>query len=126
MSELSFLYSKIDEKILFRAVEKRDKSFSQGLSVSLVSLFAMIPGPIIFGRVIDSTCLIWNFKCGIKGNCQLFDPIKFRYYLHLASVFFTVSGVFFDLLVWYFGKNIALYGDDEPKEYEEQSQPLNE
>lgn len=41
--------------------------------------------------------------------------------------------VFFDLLVWHYGKSLELYGDDEPKktkiekEKEEspESQPLN-
>lgn len=118
----------------FSAVEQRDKSISQGLSLSLVSLFAMMPGPIIFGRVIDSTCLIWNFKCGRKGNCQLYDPIMFSYYFHLTSAFFIILGAFFDLLVWYYGLNLKLYGDEEPQKLKKwegndespECQPLNE
>lgn len=120
---------------IFRAVEQRDKAFAQGLSLFLVSLFALIPGPIIFGRVIDSACLIWNYKCGRQGNCQLYDPIKFRYFLHSNSALFMFIGAFFDLLVWYYGKNLELYGDmideEKPKPIEKEkddspeSQPLN-
>lgn len=94
----------------------------------------LIPGPIIFGRTIDSTCLVWTYKCGRRGNCQLYDPIKFRYYLHSNSAIFLFMGAFFDLLVWYYGRSLELYGqDDEPKstamekEMDEtpESQPLN-
>lgn len=99
----------------------------------MVSLFALIPGPIIFGRTIDSTCLVWGYKCGERGNCQLYDPIKFRYYLHANSAIFLLLGAFFDLLVWYYGRTLQLYGEDEPKpaivekEMVEspESQPLN-
>lgn len=118
-----------------RAVEPRDKAFSQGLALFLASLFALIPGPIIFGRLIDNACLVWNFKCGRQGNCQLYDPIKFRYYLHSISSLFIFMGAFFDLLVWYNGKNLDLYGDlkDEKMNIEKErenddspeSQPLN-
>lgn len=95
------------------AVEPRDKAFSQGFSLFMVSLFALIPGPIIFGRTIDSTCLVWSYKCGERGNCQLYDPLKFRYYLHTNSAVFFFLGAFFDVLVWYYGRSLELYGDDE-------------
>lgn len=95
-----------------RAVEYRDKAFSQGLALTVVSLFALIPGPVIYGRIIDNTCMIWGQKCGHRGNCQLYDKELFRYYLNITSFGFTAVGVFFDILVWYYGKNLDLYGDD--------------
>lgn len=115
---------------IFSAVEPRDKSISQGLTLFLTSLFALIPGPIIFGRIIDSTCLSWTFKCGQQGNCQLYDSIKFRYNLHYAAAGFTLIGVIFDFLVWYFGRDLELYGDDNAKKPDDsgesiENEPLN-
>lgn len=78
----------------------------------MISLFALIPGPVIFGRIIDNTCVIWGQKCGERGDCQLYDKDLFRYYLNITSFAFTAIGVLFDLLVWYYGKNLVLYGDD--------------
>lgn len=100
----------------------------------LLSLFALIPGPIIFGAVIDSTCLIWNYKCGRRGNCSLYDPLKFRYYLHSNGALFILLGALFDLLVWYYGKDLELYGDttdeklkslEKEKDDSPESEPLN-
>lgn len=79
----------------------------------MISLLALIPGPIIYGRIIDRTCKIWTEKCGEKGNCQLYDQDEFRYYLNLTAVCFTSIGVFFDILVWHYGKSLVLYGDDD-------------
>lgn len=52
----------------YRCVSHQDKSVTQGLILMLISLFALIPGPILFGRIIDSTCLVWTEQCsGRKG-----------------------------------------------------------
>ncbi|XP_031636084.1 solute carrier organic anion transporter family member 74D-like [Contarinia nasturtii] len=116
-----------------RSVEPRDKALGQGFSLFITSLFALIPAPIIFGRIIDSTCLIWNHKCGRQGNCLLYDSIKFRYYIHTASAIFLAIGACFQFMIWYYGRDIDLYGDsnndkqkcvkveDDPSEIE----PLN-
>ncbi|KAH8293139.1 hypothetical protein KR044_006619 [Drosophila immigrans] len=103
----------------YRAVSKEDKSFAQGLALMMVSLFALIPGPIIFGRIIDSTCLVWTKTCNGIGNCQLHDQTKFRYSVNFVSVFLTFMGVLFDWLVWYYGRDLDLYGDKETKRVEE-------
>lgn len=119
----------------YRCVSNQDKSVTQGLILMLISLFALIPGPILFGRIIDSTCLVWTEQCsGRKGNCQLYDQRRFRYYInltvtvyalfmfsliicflidHTQAFLLTGIGVFFDVLVWKFGKNLDLYGERE-------------
>lgn len=98
----------------YRCVSKQDKSVTQGLILMLISLFALIPGPIMFGRIIDQTCLVWTEQCsGRRGNCQLYDQRRFRYYINLTAFFLTGIGVFFDILVWKYGKNLDLYGDRE-------------
>lgn len=98
----------------YRCVSNQDKSVTQGLILMLVSLFALIPGPVIFGRIIDATCLVWTEQCsGRRGNCQLYDQRRFRYYINLTAFFLTGIGVFFDVLVWKYGKNLDLYGERE-------------
>ena len=96
-------------------VEPRDKVFAKGFASFTASLFGSIPGPIIFGRIIDSTCLIWNENDGQQGNCLLYDPVKFRYYVHLTSAFFTLIAVVFEFLIWCYTKDLDLYGEKEPK-----------
>lgn len=98
----------------YRCVSKQDKSVTQGLILMLISLFALIPGPIMFGRIIDSTCLVWTEQCsGRRGNCQLYDQRRFRYYINLTAFALTSIGVIFDFLVWKLGKNLDLYGERE-------------
>lgn len=43
-------------------------------------LIAYIPAPIMFGSVIDSTCLLWKSSCGEKGGrCLIYDIEAFRF-----------------------------------------------
>lgn len=69
----------------YRAVATEDKSIAQGFSLMLISLFALIPGPIIYGAVIDSTCLIWDESCGQRGNCWFYDKDRFRYMVNFSA-----------------------------------------
>lgn len=69
----------------YRSVEKRDKSFAQGITLMIVSLLALIPGPIIYGAIIDSTCLIWEESCGTRGNCWFYHRDSFRYLVNVSS-----------------------------------------
>ncbi|XP_030380437.1 solute carrier organic anion transporter family member 74D [Scaptodrosophila lebanonensis] len=105
----------------YRAVSQQDKSFAQGLALMMISLFALIPGPIIFGRIIDSSCLVWTKTCNGNGNCQLYDQARFRYSVNILSCLLTFFGVFFDLLVWYYGRDLDLYGEKEAKRLEQES-----
>ncbi|EDX04811.1 GD22119 [Drosophila simulans] len=102
----------------YRAVAHEDKSFAQGLALMMISLLALIPGPIMFGRLIDSTCLVWTKTCNGNGNCQLYDQTRFRYSLNFLSCMLTFMGLLFDYLVWYYGRNLDIYGDKEAKEEE--------
>lgn len=81
-----------------------------------MSLFGLIPGPIIFGHIVDSACLIWNYSCGRQGNCLLYDAVAFRERLHSGEAFFFGICVCFDILILYYGRNLDLYGNsDEDK-----------
>uniref|UniRef100_A0A182NNV3 Solute carrier organic anion transporter family member n=1 Tax=Anopheles dirus TaxID=7168 RepID=A0A182NNV3_9DIPT len=106
----------------YRCVSKQDKSFTQGLILMMISLFALIPGPIIYGRIIDSTCLVWTEECGKRGNCQLYDQKLFRYYINITALCLTSVGVFFDGLVWWYGKSLDLYGEREMAEKQQRHQ----
>lgn len=103
----------------YRSVSTQDKSFAQGLSLMMISLLALIPGPIIFGRIIDSTCLVWTETCNGRGNCQLYEQTKFRYYVNILALSLTSIGIVFDILVWYHGRHLDLYGEKETQHLEE-------
>ncbi|CAG2176120.1 unnamed protein product, partial [Oppiella nova] len=54
--------------ITLRAIDPKDKSFAMGVIGTFLALFSFIPYPLIFGAVVDSTCLVWEEKCGKTGK----------------------------------------------------------
>ena len=53
------------------------------------NISAFMPAPIIYGRIVDSTCMLWQ-SCGNSGACVLHDLFDFRLKLHLISLTFQV------------------------------------
>ncbi|XP_046362539.2 solute carrier organic anion transporter family member 2A1-like [Haliotis rufescens] len=74
--------------IKIRSVTEKEKPIAVGFSSFMTSMFGFLLGPIIYGRVIDSTCLIWDSPCGERGACALYDIVDFRQKIH---GFFVVS-----------------------------------
>ncbi|RVE48168.1 hypothetical protein evm_007228 [Chilo suppressalis] len=67
--------------IVLRSVSEEERSFALGMQFVIFRLFGYIPAPIVFGNLIDSTCLLWKQSCsGEKGGrCLLYDIEQFRY-----------------------------------------------
>lgn len=66
--------------IVLRSVSAEERAFALGMQFVIFRLFGYIPAPIVFGNLIDSTCLLWKNTCGDNsGRCLLYDIEKFRY-----------------------------------------------
>lgn len=63
---------------LSRSVSEEERALALGLQFVLYRLIAYIPAPIMFGSVIDSTCLMWTSSCG-AGRCLMYDIEQFRF-----------------------------------------------
>lgn len=57
-----------------------DKAMAMGIIQFAIGLFGNVPCPIIYGAVIDSTCLVWETICGKQGACSLYDANAFRHF----------------------------------------------
>lgn len=69
-----------------------------------------VPGPIVFGALIDQTCLIWEYDCDGAGTCWMYDNKQFAYY----TLILVVSGRLLSLFCYagsYFTHKPI--GDDE-------------
>uniref|UniRef100_A0A1L8DEL8 Solute carrier organic anion transporter family member n=2 Tax=Nyssomyia neivai TaxID=330878 RepID=A0A1L8DEL8_9DIPT len=106
----------------YRAVSVEDKSFTQGLVLMMFSLFGLIPGPILYGWIIDQTCMVWNYRCEKIGNCQVYNQRDFRIYVNTTAIILTSLGMIFDFLVWYYGRNLDFYSEDYAETNQKQLQ----
>ncbi|XP_067839009.1 solute carrier organic anion transporter family member 4C1-like [Heptranchias perlo] len=67
---------------VLRCVPDNQRSFSLGIQWVFVRLLGSIPGPVLFGSVIDESCVLWNEDdCGRQGACWIYDNPKMAYML---------------------------------------------
>ena len=59
-----------------------------------------MPGPIVYGHLIDSTCVFWSDSCASSGYCMVYDNDKFRFLLHGVTAVLQGVAVLLYLLVW--------------------------
>ncbi|CAH6791992.1 Slco4c1 [Phodopus roborovskii] len=94
---------------ILRCVNHSQRSLALGVQFMLLRLIGTIPGPIIFGVTIDSTCVLWDVnECGVKGACWVYDNIRMAHMLVAISVTCKVITMFFN------GLAIVLYKPPPP------------
>ncbi|TRY69950.1 hypothetical protein TCAL_04473 [Tigriopus californicus] len=99
--------------VALRCIEIRDKSLSVAFNVIFLSLLAMLPGPVVYGFLIDNICILWQEECGEPTNCLLYDSDQLRLVLMLTTAGIMFIGVLFDIGVWYHSKGLVIFYEEE-------------
>lgn len=69
--------------VTLRCVPVDQRSYAIGLQWDLIRLLGTIPGPIMFGHLIDRACVLWDFRCAERGSCLAYN----NHHLGLALLF---------------------------------------
>ncbi|XP_069825571.1 solute carrier organic anion transporter family member 2B1 isoform X1 [Dendropsophus ebraccatus] len=82
--------------LILRSVNPAEKSLAIGIQFMLLRILAWLPGPVMFGSMIDSTCILWGKKCGAKAACQYYNNNMLRQrYIGLQIIFEIGALIFF-------------------------------
>lgn len=90
-----------------------EKPFALGFQNFLLSLLGFIPGPIVFGKVVDSACLKWRSTTEKGGMCMLYDLHDFRLKFSLARFIASVIIFLSFLGVYYFARHLKDWQTNE-------------
>lgn len=87
-----------------RCVQDEQRSFALGIQWIKVRLIGTIPAPMLFGALIDETCILWQESCHEEdGACLVYDnQYMGRYMLALAFLGKAASLLFFFLAWWFY------------------------
>ncbi|XP_031617011.1 solute carrier organic anion transporter family member 4A1 isoform X2 [Contarinia nasturtii] len=79
-----------------RCVHSEQRSFALGIQWIVVRVLGTIPAPMIFGSLIDDSCILWQESCNEAGACLVYDNSSLsRYMLYLALTAKLCSTIFF-------------------------------
>ncbi|XP_055022096.1 solute carrier organic anion transporter family member 4A1 [Boleophthalmus pectinirostris] len=81
-----------------RCVTEKQKSFALGIQWILVRTLGAIPGPIIFGFMVDRSCLLWQNKCGEQGSCFLYKNTDMSRFTLIAGIIYKILATVLFLL----------------------------
>ncbi|XP_078602162.1 solute carrier organic anion transporter family member 4A1-like isoform X1 [Branchiostoma floridae x Branchiostoma japonicum] len=60
-------------EVILRIVPGDLRSFALGVQWMITKVLGFIPGSLIFGYVIDLSCIQWEDNCGTRGSCLTYD-----------------------------------------------------
>ncbi len=80
---MSLGYGWILMKIFGIETSYYNQDFAAKCCLNLIVLFVFItgavPGGILFGIVIDSTCILWKTDCGVQQTCLRYSSHQLTY-----------------------------------------------
>ncbi|EDW37341.1 GL26208 [Drosophila persimilis] len=87
-----------------RCVQDEQRSFALGLQWIKVRLLGTIPAPLIFGALIDESCILWHESCDEQGGgaCLVYDNFYISRYMWLLALICKLGSVVFFLCAWWF------------------------
>ncbi|KAK7091376.1 solute carrier organic anion transporter family member 4A1-like [Littorina saxatilis] len=89
-----------------RCVTQDQRSFAMGIQWIIARCLGSIPGPILFGKMLDLTCLVWQTSCQGDGTCFYYDNQRMSYnLLALGTAFNTISTIAFILALVFYRSN---------------------
>ncbi|XP_068036517.1 solute carrier organic anion transporter family member 2B1 [Anomalospiza imberbis] len=79
--------------LILRSIQPEDKSFAVGIQFMLLRVLAWMPGPVLYGSAIDTSCVLWERRCERRAACRYYDNTLFRH-RYLGLQFFFEAGAF--------------------------------
>jgi len=81
--------------VLLRSVEPKYRPMAIALKNALLVMCTTLAAPLIYGWLIDNSCILWDSECGGTTNCLEYDNWKMRISLCLLAVIPNTASVAF-------------------------------
>lgn len=94
--------------INLRIVKDEERAFALGVNSFAINLIGFIPSPLIFGYLIDKSCILWQVTCKTVGACLMFDVARLRFSIFGSAFFMEVLFFTFNFILYLFLRKMAL------------------
>ncbi|XP_048584235.1 solute carrier organic anion transporter family member 4A1-like isoform X2 [Nematostella vectensis] len=128
LSVISFSNTIPSKIVTIRSVADNQRGYALGLQFVFIRLLGSLPGPILFGHLIDSTCTLWRYNCGTRGNCLNYKHDRLGLVLMAAALPINAISCIAYFISWRFSKRLSRINSrgDMPMEIANQSAPTEE
>ncbi|XP_072040157.1 solute carrier organic anion transporter family member 4C1-like [Amphiura filiformis] len=87
--------------ILLRCVLDHSRDYALGIYGFIVRVFGSFAGPILFGALIDDTCILWHEECDERGRCWAYNRNQISLYMLVTGFCVKAFTVFLFGIVVY-------------------------
>ncbi|CAI5773608.1 solute carrier organic anion transporter family member 2B1 isoform X1 [Podarcis lilfordi] len=77
--------------LVLRNVDPEDKSFAIGIQFLMQRVLAWLPAPVVYGSLIDTACVLWQYKCQKRTACRYYNNVLFRHRFVGLQIFLEAS-----------------------------------
>merc|ERR1719500_2120181 len=88
-----------------RCVDEDDKALGMAIQEVFIALFAFIPGELMFGGLVASSCPLWS----AGGSCSSYNTTTLRVGLFGGAAVVSFLAAVFDGLVWRRVRELQIY-----------------
>ncbi|KAL3249780.1 hypothetical protein MRX96_055971 [Rhipicephalus microplus] len=85
---------------VLRVVTPKERSLALAVKKIIMRVFASIPGPMLFGHVIDRSCLVWQSIGGHTGSCLYYNNKLLAHNLFYVLILLKTLSVLLYGLSW--------------------------
>nr|XP_019932895.2 solute carrier organic anion transporter family member 1C1 [Aedes albopictus] len=100
--------------ISIRTVLPQDKALALSVEMTLVGLVAYLPGTAAYQAIALHACQFWSTD---QRRCFIHENPFFGTTLNILTLVLIAIGVLFEILVFYFVRDLPLYGNDPDDAY---------
>lgn len=108
--------------VMIRSVSELDKSMAVGFSSLLTTLCGWFAGPVAFGRLVDTACVIWSASCSGTGACALYDNDDFRVKKCTFELVPKLLAISLNVVVFFQARKKMDWTLDKPEEAENEDE----
>ncbi|KAM3723468.1 Solute carrier organic anion transporter family member 4A1 [Dirofilaria immitis] len=74
------------QQIMLRVVPFEQRTLGIGVHWTFLRLLGFIPGGVLFGMMIDTTCVKWKEECGKRQSCLVYDSYRLSWTIMAVAV----------------------------------------
>lgn len=93
---------------MMKSVPEDSKTLALGINYVSLRLFGTIPGPLLFGKVVDSSCVLFKQKpcggSGATGNCVIYENSRLAINVFNLMIIVKTFALAFFMLACLFSK----------------------
>lgn len=98
----TFLASMPSLSATLRCVQEEQRSFALGIQWIKVRLLGTIPSPMLFGYLIDASCILWQESCDGSGSCLVYNNKYMSLYMMTIALIGKACSILFFFGAWWF------------------------